>query len=111
MGAYPWSTVAERFNEVARDKEWPLRNPDGLKTLFNKLRTFKEPTGDPTCPAPVREAKRIARDIEERCVMTTLGLPVSNEDNADQGEHDENNEGDVATETSSAVQARPPKRN
>ena len=42
-----------------------------LRNCFNRLATCKIPTGDPNCPAAVKQAKRIYYGIKEKATFDT----------------------------------------
>jgi len=63
LGCNMWALVAARYGEWAAVYRLPERDQDSLKNKFDKLAATKKSTGDPTCPAPVRAAKNIARNI------------------------------------------------
>lgn len=75
IGAEMWRNVAHRYAALAVRKGWAERDADSLKAKYMQLLRNKKPTGDPTCPTPVKRAKRIAREIEGSVAMSTLGVP------------------------------------
>ena len=80
MGQMQWQTTTDAYNEgVGPDR---LRDFESLRNKFKKLKNFPKPTGDPTCPSPVKAAKRIQREIEARAAVTELG---SEDEDADDG--------------------------
>ena len=54
--------VADQFNAGPPPER--IRDADSLKTKFKNLKNTRKPMGDPSCPSPVRDAKRIARLME-----------------------------------------------
>lgn len=73
MGAQQWAIVANEYAEYAQGEDRPKRDQDSLRNKFDKLVNAKKKTGDPTCPADVRRAKRIAKGILAKCAATTIG--------------------------------------
>lgn len=63
LGANDWALVESLHNSWATEEDRPVRDADSLKSKFDKLANTKKPTGNPSCPPNVREAKRIARNI------------------------------------------------
>ena len=72
LGSNHWAIVATRFREWSVDNERPERELDSLRNKFDKLANSKKKTGNPSCPEPVRRAKRIARAIQNKCAAMTL---------------------------------------
>lgn len=71
LGANQWAIVATKFSAWAQANSRPLCDHDSLKNKFDKLANAKKKTGDPSCPSPVRKAKHISRDIQNKCVGST----------------------------------------
>lgn len=57
----------EQYNDFARCERQPKRDIDSLRAKFDKLANTKKPTGDPSCPDNMQQAKQIAKIILERC--------------------------------------------
>ena len=83
------------------DKQPSERDQDSLKNKFDKLANIKKKTGDPTCPEPVRRAKRIARAIQNKCAAMTLGST------SDSDIHEENEVGGSSTGSTGEGVRRP----
>ncbi len=65
-GQLEWDDVTNKFNQV-HGTDW---DRDRIKTKFQNLVKIKKPTGDPTCPPEVRQAKHIRAAIEALlCVL------------------------------------------
>jgi len=84
LGMHGWEKVAAAYAIEAKTKGWPVRDHESLKRKFNALANTKKPTGDPTCPDSVRQAKRLQYSIETKA---NTGL-------ADQDEPEPEFEGD-----------------
>lgn len=80
LGANQWAIVEQQFNEWSTANERPYRDMDSLKLKFDKLASVKKPTGDPSCPANVRRAKRIAQNILGKCNAHSVGDSSSSDD-------------------------------
>eukprot|EP00475_Leptophrys_vorax_P027741 TRINITY_DN395_c0_g1_i5.p1 TRINITY_DN395_c0_g1~~TRINITY_DN395_c0_g1_i5.p1 ORF type:complete len:184 (-),score=37.91 TRINITY_DN395_c0_g1_i5:1502-2053(-) len=65
-----WELVASKFNSANPRKIH--RDVDLLKQRFKKLHSTKKPTGDPSIPEEVKEAKRIARAIDDRAATVEI---------------------------------------
>jgi hypothetical protein len=63
-GRNEWESLADKFN--AGQNRDSLRDWDGLKRKFTKLKNSAKPTGDPDCPEPVRRAKIVQHAIESK---------------------------------------------
>lgn len=53
------------------------------RTKFKSLKNAKKPTGDATCPEPVKMAKHIAREIEREASVFKLGDDEEEDSNGD----------------------------
>jgi hypothetical protein len=70
-GNEEWKLVTEEFNRGLDQKN--KRDQEALKSKFNRIRSHPKPTGDPTCPDSVKDAKRIQKEIEERQSVADMG--------------------------------------
>ena len=61
-----WERVHELYSDYAIQNDQILRDTDPLKTKFKVLVMSKKPTGDPSCPVWVLEAKRTNYMIKDR---------------------------------------------
>ena len=61
IGGDEWEAVATEHQQAWPDTE---RCKDGIKRKFQNLYRRKEPTGDPTCPPSVKQAKSIQYQIK-----------------------------------------------
>ena len=66
LGINEWEPVHEIYSDYAIQNNQILRKTDPLKTKFKALVMSKKPTGDPSCPVWVREAKRTNFMIKDR---------------------------------------------
>ena len=82
LGSNMWSLVEKTYNQWAVNVGRPERDAESLKLKFDKLANTKKSTGDPSCPADVRRAKRVGRDLLASAQAGVLG-----------GEHSGNDEG------------------
>jgi len=87
LGSNHWALVANKFAKWAEDQDNTLRDQDSIKNKFDKLANCKKKTGDPSCPPHVRRAKKISRDIQNKCTAKELG--------SDDGTSEEDNDGAV----------------
>ena len=85
IGPQDWENVLQKHYEKFPETD---RDVTSIRRKYNKLHTARVPTGDPSCPPLVRQAKRIHRDIEEKMDAQEelneeeLGFPSSDaEDN------------------------------
>lgn len=85
LGANQWSIVSHKFNEWCQRNGRPVRDAESLKMKFDKLVNVKKPTGDPSCPLPVRRAKHIARSILAKCNAVSVGDGSSQDNEAIRG--------------------------
>ena len=79
LGANEWALVHRMYNEWTEKAERPVRDQMSLKSKFDKLVNTRKKTGDPSCPASVRRAKHIARDILNKCSALTINGESSSE--------------------------------
>ena len=90
IGPNDWDRLAERhctyYPGLGRSRE-------SLKRKFALLYNHKKPTGDPTCPATVRRAKRVWERIKEE--MDVSDGKRSNDDNGILNEAVDGSKGDV----------------
>lgn len=63
IGPNDWANAAAIHMDHYPDRD---RDANSLRRKFNALVKVKKPTGDPTCPHPVKRAKHIMRSIEAR---------------------------------------------
>ena len=61
IGPYEWEEVAD-----AHSQQYPGRDVESLRRKYTTTHMRKVPTGDPTCPAEVRLAKRVKMLIGEK---------------------------------------------
>lgn len=83
IGNNDWCLVAARFNEYATDNEKATRDTESVKCKFDRLANTKKPTGDPSCPSPVRKAKTIARAILGKVNAISVGDESSDDGGED----------------------------
>lgn len=69
-GSYQWDQVTNEYNKGLRNED--TREADALKNKFNRLRSARKPTGDPTCPPDVQRAKRIQQSIEDKQAVVEM---------------------------------------
>lgn len=69
-GSYQWDQVANEYNKGLRNED--TRDADALKNKFNRLRSARKPTGDPTCPPDIQRAKRIQQSIEDKQAVVEM---------------------------------------
>ena len=83
LGANMWAEVHERYNQWAMAQSYPMRDADMLKQKFDRLANEKKPTGNPRCPAPVRKAKQVARNILSLAQAAALGGILDDDHDSD----------------------------
>lgn len=71
-GSYQWDQVEDDYNR-ARPLRSIARDKESIRTKFKSLKNAKKPTGDATCPEPVRIAKTIAKEIEREASVFKMG--------------------------------------
>ncbi|GMF21921.1 unnamed protein product [Phytophthora lilii] len=71
FGSNQWNAVQLEYN-TNLPNGFSARDTDSIKRKFNALKNTRKPTGDPTCPADVAQAKRVFRLIEARCGVLVL---------------------------------------
>lgn len=80
LAFYYWALIASKFQSWGTEHDRPPRDQESVKNKFNKLSNAKKKTGDPSWPSPVRRAKHIARDIQNKCAARVLGSYEEDED-------------------------------
>ena len=83
LGSNDWDRVHELYTNYATQNGRLARDCEPLKSKFKSLVVSKKPTGDPTCPVWIREAKRANFMIKERA----CNLAIVDEDK--EGSNDE----------------------
>lgn len=73
FGMNLWAKVENIFNDWATCNDRSLRDIDSLKAKFDRLTNVTKPTGDSSCPLPVRRAKRISGAIMAKAAAVSLG--------------------------------------
>jgi hypothetical protein len=90
LGSDEWNQVADEHSEL-----YPTlnRTVDSLRRKFKEMCGAQVPTGDPTCPPHIREAKRLYYLIQERSdadnfdgTELDIGLEDVNEDDVNEDE-------------------------
>ena len=66
LGANQWEEVGFSMRKKASTEGWPPREAGAYQQKYTRLKMTKKPTGDPTCPPDVKQAKRIARSIDAK---------------------------------------------
>jgi hypothetical protein len=66
LGANQWEEVGFPMRKKASTEGWPPREAGAYQQKYTRLKMTKKPTGDPTCPPDVKQAKRIARSIDAK---------------------------------------------
>lgn len=51
----------------------PVRDVESVREKFDRLTKTKKSTGDPSCPASVRRAKHISKDILSKVNAVSVG--------------------------------------
>ncbi len=74
-----WAVVANQYAAWQSDNETPVRDMQSLKAKFDKLVNTKKPTGSPECPPTIQRAKYIAKSVQCRCIVASLGVANSSE--------------------------------
>jgi hypothetical protein len=86
MGEYQWQQVAAEYN-ISRPVGSSERSWESCRNKFKYLKNTKKPTGDPSCPWEVKEAKRIYREIEGKMAVAEIddasGAIIAEEENGD----------------------------
>ncbi|KAI9029357.1 hypothetical protein DFJ74DRAFT_765173 [Hyaloraphidium curvatum] len=88
VGQDAYEDLTNDYNRRVRQGH-PERTSDQVKNKFTALVKSKKPTGDPSCPTPVKMAKRQNRAIEDMYGMADLG----GEEDAEYAEDDEEDGG------------------
>ncbi len=83
-GGNMWDDVERQYNTGLPIFMAP-RTADSCKTKFNKLKSIRKPTGDPSCPPEVRRAKNIQRAIENS--MGVANFDSDHDEVVPEGEH------------------------
>lgn len=103
IGNNEWCLVSSRFNSYAAEHQRPMRDTESVKGKFDRLANTKKPTGDPSCPANVRRAKHIARNILALVNAVSVGDNSGEENNMDTSS---SAEATADTETGSGIVKR-----
>ena len=89
MGPDQWEDVGVLSRNHFVGSPYP-RETESLKQKFKTLRLVRKPTGNPTCPPEVREAKRIQKLIEQHSDIIGDGdSSGQDDDEAEDGSEDE----------------------
>ncbi|CAD6905769.1 unnamed protein product [Tilletia controversa] len=98
FGANHWEEVAASYNARALKKGHGERKTKNLKDKFGSLCKVKKPTGDPTCPADVKRAKRLMREIQG---LNAIGNTEEDSDGDGEDADDDDDGGDDGIGTGS----------
>lgn len=80
-----WERVEQNYNSqklAAVSLRAPERDIDAIRNKWKALKNAKKPTGDPTCPADVIRAKRLAKEIDTSVLTFNLGQTSSSDDDS-----------------------------
>lgn len=95
MGGDQWERLAMDYKRRAGPHA-TVRDADGLKLKFKRLRLTKKPTGDPNCPPEVRRAKSLFYKIESEIETNMPPSEISDDGNSDAvGKNDTQNEQEI----------------
>ncbi|CAM9840781.1 unnamed protein product, partial [Ectocarpus fasciculatus] len=95
MGMDQWEAVASEYN--VHFPRTP-RVAESLRVKYKALKNMKKSTGDPTCPTPVKRAKRWHREIDLK--MSTINFDDDDEvsrlevDSISGDDHESSSDGD-----------------
>ena len=89
IGPYEWEEVAD-----AHSQQYPGRDVESLRRKYVTTHRRKVPTGDPTCPAEVRLAKRVKVLIGEKADLDEAENVFDMESNSFAGGEDGEDSGD-----------------
>ena len=64
--------MLEAYNSYATKHHQSLRELDPIKNKFRALVSTTKPTGDPSCPVYIREAKATQKLIDQRAHLTAI---------------------------------------
>lgn len=98
MGEYQWQQVAAEYN-ISRPVGSIERSWESCRNKFKYLKNTKKPTGDPSCPWEVKEAKRIYREIEGKMAVAEIDDIIAEEENGDCEEN-----ADCSDDSASAIE-------
>ncbi|ORY34189.1 hypothetical protein BCR33DRAFT_511628 [Rhizoclosmatium globosum] len=101
-GTNEWEEVVKR-HELGGYKN--NRSAKSIKDLYRSLKKSPKPTGDPTCPSPVRIAKQADKAIDEKAdtVLVADGDSEFDSEPSDAPTHDSNSDGDEFSDADSAM--------
>ncbi|EFP76084.1 uncharacterized protein PGTG_02525 [Puccinia graminis f. sp. tritici CRL 75-36-700-3] len=91
MGPQQWSSVQEAYHKYADKNNRSHREIDSLKHKFRAIANSRKPTGDPNCPAYIRDAKRIQIEIDQKTRKYVAEDQSDDEQNGD-GAHMEDSQ-------------------
>ncbi|KAE9124673.1 hypothetical protein PF010_g5926 [Phytophthora fragariae] len=72
LGMNEWEAVEGHYNSDL-PRAFSFRDWEAIKRKFFLLKNTLKPTGDPTCPPDVAQAKRLYRQIENRAGVEDFG--------------------------------------
>jgi len=90
LGRNHWESVTEKYNAATKE----TRDIDSLRAKWNKLVNTPKPTGDPSCPKNVKDAKRIYQMIQATAGTQSLGVDTEQEEGADEKHESEKEDED-----------------
>ncbi|PLW37963.1 hypothetical protein PCASD_10043 [Puccinia coronata f. sp. avenae] len=66
LGSQEWGYVLKRYNTYAANNKCAIREQESIKLKFQALVKHTKPTGDPSCPSHVREAKLTQKAMDNQ---------------------------------------------
>ena len=100
VGPLEWEKVTDEH--VVR---YPGRDTDSLRRKYTSTHRRVGPTGDPLCPAEVREAKRVKAAIGNKCELADCGSEFDMEAEVDSEGDDVGDKGDGSSQAGGSQQS------
>ncbi|PLW49791.1 hypothetical protein PCASD_01516 [Puccinia coronata f. sp. avenae] len=80
LGSQEWGYVLERYNTYAADNKRAIREQESIKLKFQALVKHTKPTGDPSCPSHIREAKLTQKAMDNRAHLVACNDDAKSDD-------------------------------
>ena len=97
LGNHEWHKAYADYRVWANETGYLERDCELFKQRFDRMAKEKKQTGNPSCPAYIKKAKHVPRNILGRANAVSLGRDYTDEDSADDGTIDLSDETNTQT--------------